>query len=157
MNEERTGKCLRQVFPRSLIYVFRITMHFLQKYPSTLIRCQLFVDILLSSLIYRFFPVSVLKQYTNFDILAGVLHQRGKKLLSVYSSLFILSLSHFLLYFYVFTPSTFQTGSNIFYKHGNGKSQIQKEVTNVFALIQVVTIVHIQRRYHCILGRGTLP
>ena len=44
------------------------------KYLSTFIRCLLFEDILLASLILLLFPVPVLKQYTNFEIVAGVLH-----------------------------------------------------------------------------------
>ena len=48
------------------------------------------------------FLVPVLKQYTSFEILAGVLHWTGKQLLSVNSWLFLLSRFHFLLYFYVY-------------------------------------------------------
>jgi hypothetical protein len=47
------------------------------------------------------FLVPVLKQYTNFEILAGALHWTRNKLLSVSFWLFLLSWFHFLLYFYV--------------------------------------------------------
>jgi hypothetical protein len=45
-----------------------------QKYLSTFIWSLLFVDLLLAFLIFLFFPVPVLKQYTNYEILSGVLH-----------------------------------------------------------------------------------
>ena len=79
-----------------------------QKYLSTCIRSLLFVDILLSSLIFLIFPVPVLKQYTNFEILAGgPALDRKQKLFSVYSWLFLLSMIHFHLYFYVFRTILF--------------------------------------------------
>ena len=99
MNEERDGKCLRKVVPRSIIYVFQITFVFLG--PA-------------------------LKQYINFEILAVALHWTGKKaficellfisIVMVSFSFIFLCLSHHPL----FRPEVIFCD-----EHGNAKSSSQ--------------------------------
>jgi hypothetical protein len=67
-----------EVLATSFPSFFDLRLWYYHVYPSKVsfnfYRSLLFVDILLASLIFLCFPVPVLKQYTNFEILAGVLH-----------------------------------------------------------------------------------
>ena len=115
MNEERTGKCLRQVVPRPLIYVFRITMYTLQKYFSIFIRSLLFVEILLVSLIFLFLSFLYWNNTLTLRYWRASCIGQENKLLSVSFWLFLLSWFHFLLYFYVYHTIHFSDRKWIFF------------------------------------------
>jgi hypothetical protein len=70
-----------------------------------------------------FFPVPVLKQYTNFEILAGVLHQRVKSFYLCTPDYFY---CHCFIFFFIFLCFSghplFRPEATFFYEHGNGKS-----------------------------------
>ena len=68
------------------------------------------------------FLAPVLKQYTNFEILAGACIGQENKLLSVSFWLCLLSWFHFLLHFYVDHTIHFSDRKWYFYEHGNAKS-----------------------------------
>jgi hypothetical protein len=104
MNEERVGKCLRKVVPRSMIYVFQITMHTPHppQYLPTFIRAMIFVDILLVSLLFLFFSVLHWNNTLTLRYWRSPCIGQEKKLLSASFCLFLLSWFHFLLYFYVY-------------------------------------------------------